>query len=188
MGWYFVRHGEIESNVKKICAGWSQEELTPRGRQQAIEAAKKLVLFDIDHIYTSPLKRAVQTAVIIGGSLERKPIPEERFKELRLGIWEGLTEEEVGRKFPAEWETWNTRPAELILDGREMLHELLERVLTGIAKIRASVVNSSILIVTHLAVIRVLLLHTQKMDLNLYKTIDVPNGGIFEIADELISS
>ena len=161
--------------------------MTPRGRHQAIEVAKRLGFFEIDHVYTSPLKRAFQTADIIGGFLKRTPIPEESFKELRLGIWEGLTEEELGRRFPAEWKIWNTRPAEFILDGRETLNELLERVLAGIEKVRSQVANSSILIVTHVAVIRVLLLHAQKMDLNLYKTIDVPNGEIFEIADELVS-
>ena len=186
MKWYFVRHGEIASNVKKIYAGWSQEGLTSRGHQQAIEAAKRLVFFDIDHIYTSPLKRAVQTADIIGGPLEIKPIFEESFKELKLGIWEGLSEEEVGRKYPDEWKIWNTRPAELVLDGRETLNGLLKRVLAVIEKVRAGVTNSSILIVTHVAVIRVLLLYTQKMDLNLYRTLDVPNGEIFEIDGELL--
>ena len=40
---------------------------------------------DIGNIYTSPLKRAVQTAEIIGGRLKNQPIFEESFKELKLG-------------------------------------------------------------------------------------------------------
>jgi len=187
MNWYFVRHGEIESNVKKIYAGWSEEELTPRGSRQAREAAKKLASFEIDKIYTSPLKRTVQTAEIIGDFLNKRTIVEENFQELRLGIWEGLNEEEVGRKFPDEWETWNTRPAELILDGRETLYGLLDRVLSGIRKIRLNENSSTVLVITHVAIIRVLLLYTQKMDLNLYRTIPVPNGKIFKIDDKLIS-
>ena len=183
MKWYFVRHGEIESNRKKIYAGWSEEGLTPRGRNQAIAVAKELASFEIEEIYTSPLKRSVQTAEIIGDVLGKRPVVEESFKELRLGIWQGMHEDEVARQFPEEWQIWNTRPAELVLDGREALQDLLKRVLDGIRKIRLEKNDSIVLVVTHLAIIRVLLLHTQKMDLNLYRTIPVPNGKIFEMDD-----
>lgn len=186
MNWYFVRHGEIDSNVKKIYAGWSEEELTPRGRKQAIEVAKKLAHFDIDKIYTSPLRRAVQTAEIIGDFLNKAPFIERDFKELRLGIWEGMSEEEVSKQFPEKWKIWNTRPADLVLDDREPLGELLKRVLAGMEKIRAKQEDSAILIVTHVAIIRVLLLHTRKMDLNTYRAITVPNGKIFEMQNNLL--
>jgi len=178
---YFIRHGEIESNRKKIYAGWSEEALTSRGESQAEEVAKDLISCEIDRIYTSPLKRAHQTAEIIGNVLGKSPIIEESFKELRLGLWQGMHEDEVARQYPEEWRLWNTRPAELVLGGRETLHEMLDRVLAGLRKIKLKQNCTAVLVVTHLALIRVLLLHTQKMDLNLYRTISVPNAKIFEI-------
>ena len=188
MEWYFVRHGEIEANVKKIYAGWSDEGLTQRGRQQAREVAEELPRFEIGSIYTSPLKRAAQTAEIIGGILSKQPVREESFKEMRLGPWEGKSEEEIQRDFPDEWKIWDTSPAELILEGRETLHELLERVLAGLKRVKEREVDGSALVVTHVAIIRVLLLHSQGKDLNLYRTVPVPgNGKIFHLADELIS-
>ncbi len=187
MKWYFVRHGEIEANVKKIYAGWSEEGLTRKGRQEAAEAAKILAHFNIDSIYTSPLTRAVQTAKIIGNVLNIQPVPEDNFKEMRLGIWEGKSEEEVQRDFPGEWKIWNTMPAELVLEERETLHEFLERVLRGIQKIRERDADGSALVVTHVAIIRVLLLHSQGRDFNLYRTIPVGNGEIFHLADKLLS-
>ena len=177
MRWYFVRHGEIESNIKKVYAGWSDEALTTKGIRQAKEAAEELSDLEIGSIYTSPLKRTVQTAEIIGGFLKKQPILEESFKELKLGKWEGRSEKEVQRDFPDEWQMWNTRPAELILEGRESLQELLERVLGGIVKISEREVDGSVLVVTHVAIIRVLMLYTQKKDLNLYKTVPVPGNG-----------
>ncbi|MCF6238888.1 MAG: histidine phosphatase family protein [Candidatus Marinimicrobia bacterium] len=184
MTWYFVRHGEIESNIKKVYAGWSEEGLTRRGIQQAKEAAKDLIRLGIDAVYCSPLQRAVQTAEIIGKILGKQPISAEDFKEMRLGPWEGRGEEEISRDFPEQWKSWNTTPAELVLEGRETLHELLGRVLDGIARIKARTGDKSVLIVTHVAIIRVLLLHSQGMDLNLYKTIPAPpNGKVFEIRD-----
>jgi len=181
MRWYFLRHGEIESNLKKVYAGWNEEGLTPLGIRQATEAGYKLLNLGIEAIYCSPLRRTVETANIIGRIIGKKPICEDSFKELRLGIWEGMSEEEIAERFPEQWRIWNTKPAELILEGRETLHELLERVLNGIAKIGAKVRDKSVLIVTHVAIIRVLLLHSRGMSLNLYRTISVPNGQVFEL-------
>jgi len=181
---YLIRHGEIVSNIKKIYAGWSEEKLTQRGCQQAKEAGRKLALFNINRIYTSPLKRTVQTANIIGLLLNQKPILEENFKELKLGIWEGLSEKEISRRFSEEWAVWNKRPTQLVLENRETLNELLERVLRGVKKIKAGCMDGSALIVTHVAIIRVLLLHIRKMDLDLYRSIPVSNGKIFKIHDD----
>jgi len=181
---YLIRHGEIASNIKKIYAGSSEEELTQRGRQQAKEAGRKLASFNIKRIYTSPLKRTVQTANIIGSLLNQEPILEENFKELKLGIWEGLSEKEIIRRFPEEWEIWNKMPTQLVLENRETLYELLDRVLRGVEKIKAGCLDGSALIVTHVAIIRVLLLHARKMDLNQYRSIPVSNGEIFKVHDD----
>jgi len=179
--WLFLRHGEIESNRKKVYAGWSEEGLTPKGRHQAIEVVKNLSDSDIGTICCSPLKRTLQTAEIIGEILRKKPIPFESFKELKLGIWEGKSEEEIQRDFAEEWDLWNTRPAELGLEGRETLHELLERVLSGVNKIKAQPRDGNVLVVTHVAIIRVLVLYTLGLDLNLYRTVAIPNGKLIEI-------
>lgn len=181
MKWFLVRHGEIESNLNRVYAGWSEEELTPWGRRQAREAAELLAPQAIGSIYASPVTRAVQTAEIIGEVLKKSPGIDECFKELRLGIWQGKSEEEIFREFPEEWKIWNTKPVDLVLEGRETLGELQERVLRGIVGIKSKSDGSPILVVTHVAIIRILLLHVQKKELNLYKTIHVPNGKIFEL-------
>ena len=178
MIFYLVRHGEIESNIKKVYAGWSEEELTTQGIQQARNAGQELINYKIDCIYCSPLRRTVQTAEIIGDALRKQPLLEENFKELRLGPWEGLSEDTIAREYPAEWELWNSQPADLILHGRETLSELQTRVLEGVAKIRKKHFAKSFLIVSHVAIIRVLLLYSRKMDLNFYKTLSVPNGQV----------
>lgn len=184
MNFHLIRHGEIESNIKKVYAGWSDECLTVHGRKQAAEAAKALAGIGIRAIYSSPIERAMETAGIIGNDLDLAPIPEESFKELKMGSWEGLSEHEVASRYPDQWAIWNVRPADLTMDGRETLHELLERVLGGVKKIREMESGGSILVVTHVAIIRVLILHTEKRDLNEYKQVPAPeNGEIFGLAD-----
>ena len=136
---YFVRHGEIESNINKVYAGWSDECLTARGRKQAVEAAKALTGIGITTIYSSPIERAMETAGIIGNALDLVPIPEESFRELKMGPWEGLSEHEVAGRYPDQSAIWNARPADLAMDGRESLQELQERVLDGVGRLRSGV-------------------------------------------------
>ena len=114
---YFVRHGEIESNIRKVYAGWNDEPLTKNGIRQAEKAGELLNDKGIDALYCSPLRRAVQTAEIIGEAIGEVPGPDAHFKEMGLGPWEGLSEDEVERCFPEEWRVWNTRPAEFAAGG-----------------------------------------------------------------------
>ena len=177
---FMVRHGEIPSNIKKIYAGKSPERLTMRGVAQAKEVAGKLKGVNPHALYSSPVMRALQTAEIIGKEIGKSVLVDDAFREMELGPWEGLSEDEIARTYPEEWSTWQSRPAELNLAGRERLSELLERVLRGIHNIRRE--RGNIVIVTHVAIIRVLLLWHKKKELNFYKTIHVPNAGVFEIS------
>ena len=134
MMWYFVRHGEIDSNLKKVYAGWSEEGLTEVGIQQAGMAGQALKRKGTGALYCSSLRRAVQTAEIIGKAINRKLVLDDHFREMKLGLWEGLSEDEIANAYSEEWRLWNTRPAELVLEGRETLRELQERVLEGIRR------------------------------------------------------
>ncbi len=62
---YLVRHGITRSNREKIYAGWGEEELIEEGVLGAEALGAKLKPLGISTIYTSPIKRALQTARII---------------------------------------------------------------------------------------------------------------------------
>lgn len=181
MNLLLVRHGEIPSNIKKVYAGRSAERLTDKGIHQAEEVAEKLKSCNVHSIYSSPVQRALQTAEIIREKLKADFFIESAFREMEMGPWEGLSELDVAQKYSEEWNTWKISPAELRLPGRETLDELLKRVLTGIQNIYRDGSSRNIVVVTHVAIIRVLLLWQAKKELNLYKTIHVPNAGIFQI-------
>jgi len=82
---YFVRHGECESNVKRLIAGSSDDSpLTPTGYEQAGIAAAALKDKQIDFIVSSPLARAWETALRISdltgyqGEIRQEPLLLER--------------------------------------------------------------------------------------------------------------
>lgn len=57
-----VRHGETDFNKNKLIQGHSDIVLNETGKEQAINAGQKITNFDIDAVFSSPLKRALETA------------------------------------------------------------------------------------------------------------------------------
>jgi alpha-ribazole phosphatase len=66
---YFIRHGESELNVAGLFAGHSETPLTAKGREQASQAGKQATQVTIDHIISSPLSRAHETAQIVARTI-----------------------------------------------------------------------------------------------------------------------
>ncbi|TRM96495.1 phosphoglycerate mutase, partial [Sulfolobus sp. F1] len=82
----FVRHGLSTSNVNKILSHDSNSyPLTEEGVNQVKEASKELAKLKIEKIYTSPVLRAYQTALIIAETIGLLPIVDERLRERFLG-------------------------------------------------------------------------------------------------------
>jgi alpha-ribazole phosphatase/probable phosphoglycerate mutase len=184
---YLIRHGLTGSNKKKIYAGWSGDSLSREGVRAVMEIGRKLKEFQIERIFSSPIRRALQTAEIINRFLKVGVEIEINLREMRIGLWEGFSEPEVASEFPEEWKIWNTRPSELKMEGRETLRELLLRTLDGIERISKWSDGSRALAVTHVALIRVLMIYHNGMNINDYRKVDVPNGAVYLLNDNKIS-
>ena len=87
---YLIRHGETNQNKKRCLQGRSDIELNEYGRELARKTAEGLKGVDFDIIFTSPLKRAVETAEIIRRERKIEIVKEERLQEISFGIYEGL--------------------------------------------------------------------------------------------------
>ena len=173
-----VRHGEIDSNLGKVYSGRSIEPLNASGRKQAVLAAQAMIGQGIRVLFSSPILRAQQTAEIIAGVIGAFVVTSKAFTELGMGPWEGMAESEVAHRYPMAWKTWTEHPANLVLPGRERLEDVRARILPGLKEIadRQRGDGVPVILVSHVAVIRILLMHARGMDLNLYKSIHVPNA------------
>ena len=88
---YLVRHGENPANLKReFSYKLLDYSLTPKGVQQAQQTAAYFkTLPSIDKIFSSPLKRAHETAEIIAEALELPVTVVEGFREINVGSLEG---------------------------------------------------------------------------------------------------
>lgn len=79
---FLVRHGETVDNARQIMQGQTQGELNARGREQALQVARRLAAEHLDAVVSSDLRRAIQTAEIIarphGLTVSTTPLLRER--------------------------------------------------------------------------------------------------------------
>jgi broad specificity phosphatase PhoE len=96
----FIRHGESAANRVMRWQGQGDSPLSERGQSQAAALRERLAGRRFDRVVSSDLSRAVDTARIGGLSFETN----REFREFDVGVWEGLTREEVMAKYPDEME------------------------------------------------------------------------------------
>ena len=139
---YVVRHGRVPSNDNKIISGRSNEELTEIGIKQAESVRDKIKEIGIDVIFSSPVKRAVQTANII--NVENKEIIfDERLSEREPGKMLGKSRKEIDKSL------WNSLEIDITPDGVETLKAGLARVKLLLDEIHNNYKGKKVLIVTH---------------------------------------
>ena len=153
-----IRHGETEWNVLHRFQGLSDIPLNETGKQQAGFARNGLLDFKLDAIYTSPLRRAVETAEIIRGEREIPIYPEDGLKEMGVGEWEGLLVSEIDEKYPGWYDIWRTAPTKINLKGGEPFTETRKRAWKTFWEIVKKHEGKTVLIVSHMMCISSILL------------------------------
>jgi broad specificity phosphatase PhoE len=155
-------------------AGYSREPITDAGRAQMGVLAARLARCGLGEIWTSEVPRAQESAEIVGRVLGAPVRTDARLNEMRLGPWEGLTEAEVAREFPSAHALWCALPDRLVLDGRETLAAVATRI--GAAVDDAAQQPHPVLLVSHVAPIRVAVLTALRLSLSYYKRLHMGNG------------
>ncbi len=99
---FLIRHGETDWNMQGRWQGHTDIALNAIGQAQAQRLAERLRDEDVrfDTIYSSDLKRAWETASILGAALDLVPWPLPALREIDVGGWSGLTHAEVLARDP----------------------------------------------------------------------------------------
>lgn len=97
---YIVRHGETDTNYEGRINGMSTDKpLNAKGIQQVEELKKYIDINKFDEIYSSPMKRAMQTAEILNQGVHEIQ-QDKRLVEADYGSWDGLKETDLRDKYP----------------------------------------------------------------------------------------
>ncbi len=151
-----ARHGETEWNVAEVFRGRIDIDLSETGVKQAKLLAEYLSTSKIEAVYSSPLKRAHNTAETIARPHKMKVNADPDLIDFDFGQWQGLSHEEIKEKYKDLYTKWINHPEQVSMPGGESLEDVSRRVIRFKNKLIASH-HGTILIVGHRVVNKVML-------------------------------
>lgn len=181
---YLARHGETEANRLKIIQGQNNQRLNygdylnTNGEKQAVLLGKALADVNFQFIYTSPARRAFDTAhrVLLYNRNARNRISsvETRLLEVKNGLleidqgtFEGMRTDEIVAQYPKLYNFYHTKPSQFIFPHGESILEAEERVGKVIDCIlRHRLFTENVLVVSHGGTISLALIHIFGLDMD----------------------
>ncbi len=160
---YLLRHGQTDWNTfPGKFQGRTDIPLNSTGISQCHALAKYFADKHVDQIYSSPLRRAIQTAQIIAGTKKIEPVTDNSLSEQHLGLWEGKSYCSAALMSHINFLRWLSNPYQVTPPQGESPSEMQNRVVSFYRKIEE---DKDIIIVSHLWVIRILLPYLAKQGL-----------------------
>jgi len=152
-----VRHGETAWNRREVFRGRADIELNERGRAQAQAVAGAVKERMVSAVYSSPLRRAVETAEAVALPHKITVQIEEGFIDFDYGRWQGLQHDDVRRRYPKLYRDWIERPHTVRMDGGESLRMVRRRAMNALMQVTERHPDETVVVVSHRVVNKVML-------------------------------
>jgi broad specificity phosphatase PhoE len=172
-----TRHGETVWNVEKIYRGRTDVNLDEVGIKQAELLGKHLSTWELEAIYSSPLKRALDTANIVARYQKIGVHVAKGLIDFNYGEWQSLPEQEVQRLYPTLHNEWHNNPHKVKMPGGENLEDVRRRAIEVVNDV-LSKYQGSVVLVSHRVVIKVLICSLLGLDNSHFWNINQDVGGI----------
>ncbi|RMD78279.1 MAG: histidine phosphatase family protein [Gammaproteobacteria bacterium] len=174
----FLRHGHTGFPLDRVyCDDREDPALDEEGQAQAADAARLLQAAEpLAAIYASPALRTRMTAEPVARAFGLEVATDERLRERRFGVWEGLRFQEIEERYPEQYAAWKRDKAGYTPEGGETMHQVLERLEAALAEIRARHPGATVLVVSHVGPIRLALAQALGMPVAAYRRIAVDYG------------
>lgn len=173
---FLVRHGETGWNAERRVMGRRQIPLNRKGVLQATRMARILPGLGIDAIYSSPLKRTLETSRILA---ETTGVPMEidfNLTEVAFGRWEGCQPDELLRD--EAYRHFLRAPLEAVVPGGETIQDVQKRGLRVIRWAARKFPKGRLLFVTHADIIRAIICHYLRLPLEEFRRLRIDNGSL----------
>jgi probable phosphoglycerate mutase len=144
---FMARHGETDWNRDFRFQGRADPPLNELGREQSAELAAALAHEQLAAVYSSPLRRALETAEVVAAALGLEAVAVDALREVDVGSWQGLTRAEVEERFPEQYARW-IAGGQGWEDG-ESYEQMGRRAVAALLELAAAHDGERILAVTH---------------------------------------
>lgn len=155
---YLIRHGHTVDNELFRYSGFSDCDLSDVGKKQVIQMTDYFKQFDVDKVYASTLKRTTQTMGAYADLKNKKIECLDDLREMNFGLFDGLSFDEIKRKYPKEAEKLVSGYTNYRFPDGENLEEMYERNVIAMKKIISENKDlDSVVVCSHMGTIRNLL-------------------------------
>lgn len=176
-----IRHGQTPWNALGKIQGCTDIDLEEAGILQAQLLSERLN-GNFSAIYSSPLKRAYETACILAAPTDLKPVALDALREIHFGKWEGLTFKEVAAQYPDALHTWRTDPVTApLLGGDGSLKNASLRGRQILLELTTKHRGETIVVVSHGGFIKSALLGLFELPMTMYQQMTMGNTCITTI-------
>lgn len=185
---YFARHGQTQANVERRFSGYKDTPLTALGLEQAAQvgAILKREIGEAPgyHFVSSPLTRAMTTMKIARAAMDVAPDgfdTDNRLKEINLGVWDQLTDDEARALSPTLFEQRGNDKWHVRVPGGENYAEVAARVSDWVRELKTDTVA-----VSHGATTRILRGLLADLDWRAMSSLDEPQGVVFRVRGDAV--
>ena len=161
---WLIRHGEPEESVRGRCYGDLDAALSMKGSREMEALGQELARVRLDAIYTSPKRRALESARAIARFQECPVRPADALAEIHFGLFEGRSYDEIAAEYPGIYRQWMSDPTAVTFPEGESFQDLQRRVTACVKSLRAQHAGQTIALVTHGGVIRVLIAEALELE------------------------
>ncbi|MGI4779528.1 MAG: histidine phosphatase family protein [Janthinobacterium lividum] len=176
-----VRHGETAWNRELRFQGHVDIPLNDAGHEQARRVGLRLAGEPVDHVFSSDLMRAQQTAAPVARQLGSKVVTQAGLREQHFGVVEGLRGEDIRQLHPRAWEEWLEFREDHAMPGGESAQQFHARAIGALGAVAAAHAGKILLVVTHGGVLDMVWRTARGLGLNGPRQSDIPNAGINRI-------
>jgi alpha-ribazole phosphatase/probable phosphoglycerate mutase len=156
-----IRHGKTDWNAEVRFQGSTDIPLNDNGYQQALKTAARLKSWHGVPIYSSPLKRAMQTAEVISAGTPIVPL--DGLTEIFFGEWEGAQVSDIRKKDKIALDAWHRDGFFSLPKNAETWEQIYDRV-TQAVKICLLHEDERIIIVAHGGILRAIMISLLQLD------------------------
>ena len=175
-----ARHGQTEWNLEHRLQGQLDSPLTAEGLRQAASVAERLVGQDVTIVCSSPLGRALRTAVVIAERLGVDLVEVPELAEVHHGQMAGMTWDEIDVRFPSAREERAANRYGWAFPGGESYAQARARARRALSSC-GWLASGTPLIVSHEMIGRMLRAELRGLDASSALALRHPHGVVFEI-------
>jgi broad specificity phosphatase PhoE len=178
---YLVRTGRTRLVERGVLQGRIDAPLSEAGHVDAADAATVLAATDVGAVYTSPLRRAVETADRICARVGAGPVVHDGLVDVDAGRWSGTTSETLAANDADAFRSYFRFPIGTVFPGGESMVAVDVRVLAALRSIVAAEGDRTVAVVTHELPIRRVLVRVRRLEGTAVWDPHVPPGSVVEL-------